>query len=553
MSLFFQNGPTFTNPYASDPFLKSLLKRFLSQSDLKAVESDLHRFGVRIVEEIEELGVEAERHPPTHRPFDPWGRRIDHIEISQAWDRLAQISAEEGLVALGYERPYGVHSRLVQFAKLFLFHPSSAYFTCPLAMSDGAAKLIELHGDDELKKKAFVHLTSRDPNEAWTSGQWMTEKTGGSDVSQSETIARLENGQWKLYGIKWFTSAITSQMSMALARIEDQGKTTPGSKGLGLFYIELRNAQGELNNIEVLRLKDKLGTKALPTAELRLNGTVAKLVAPAPNGVKTISSLFNVTRIYNACTSLGAFRRLLNLSRDYAQKRVAFKRPLIEQPLHLQTLAELEVDYAALFQLCFYVVRLQGQDEAGDSHASALLRVLTPITKLYTAKINLAATNELIESFGGAGYIEDTNLPRFLRDAQVLSIWEGTTNVLSLDTLRALFHDKALEGLLQELNKRIEGLQKDDCTQMLAQEYKTFNLELKKFEACVQEDLERHSRELSFSIAKLTSALLLIEQAQWSKEQKDHIFARRFIQRGIVDLKLNPDSQEENLILLKNH
>jgi putative acyl-CoA dehydrogenase len=555
MSTFLQEPPKLNHPFQSDRLLQALLKRHLTKADYSEVEEDLNRFGTRILNEIEDLGQEALRSLPFHQPFDAWGKRIDLVHTSKAWARLGEISAEEGLIAIGYERKYGEYSRLVQFSKLLMFHPSSAYFTCPLAMTDGAARLIECHGDKKLKTRAFKHLTSRKPKLAWTSGQWMTEKTGGSDVSRTETVARFEEGRWRLYGIKWFTSAITSQMAMALARIEEEGQTQPGSRGLGLFYIELRNKDGGLNQIEVLRLKDKLGTKALPTAELKLNGTIAQLVAPAPDGVKTISSLFNVTRLYNACTSLGAYRRLLNLSVDYAKRREAFKHKLIDQPLHRTTLAKLEVDYAALFHLCFYVAHLQGRSETlDDLRAGALLRLLTPITKLMTAKENFAATSELIESFGGAGYIEDTGLPVFLRDAQVLTIWEGTTNVLSLDTLRALFHEKTLNPWFETQDEKVEQL---DLKHFAGEKEKLKALmSLLKSELDVYQEKESsfqqaHARELAFTLGHLTSAILLCEHAKWSQEATDFTIARRYLQRSdLYQLKLCTEREKEDRLLL---
>src|SRR5690606_4112745 len=234
-----------------------------------------------------------ERVIPVHIPYDPWGKRIDEIKVSDSWNQLHEIAAEEGIVAAGYERTQGEFSRLYQFAKLYLYHPSSAIYSCPLAMTDGAARLLELYGTEDMKERAYKFLTSRDPQTFWTSGQWMTERTGGSDVSGTSTIAKKEGDQYKLYGVKWFTSATTSQMAMTLARIE-------GDEKLSLFYLELRDKSGELQNIQINRLKDKLGTKALPTAELTLSGTPATLVGEAGKGIKTISTLFNITRLYNA-------------------------------------------------------------------------------------------------------------------------------------------------------------------------------------------------------------------------------------------------------------
>ncbi|HET7621140.1 MAG TPA: acyl-CoA dehydrogenase family protein, partial [Gemmatimonadaceae bacterium] len=460
MSDFFQPPPTLGNQYDDDRVLRSWLRRVLPREMLAEVEPGLRRLGERAAGDILALGEAAEAEPPRHVAYDPWGRRVDRIETSSAWRELDRISAEEGLVAIGYERAHGALSRVDQFARIYLFSPSSATYSCPLAMSDGAARCIDVYGSSERLRAAYEHLTTRDPSRFWTSGQWMTERTGGSDVSGTSTMARREDDAFRLHGTKWFTSATTSQMAMTLARIEG---APAGSKGLSLFYLELRDDDGSLRGIRVNRLKDKLGTRALPTAELSLEGTPAWLVGEEGRGVRTIATLFNVTRIYNACASVAGMRRAVALARDYAQRRVAFGRPLSEHPLHLETLAEMQVETEAALHIVFRSVELMGRAECGDASErdEALLRVLTPVVKLYTAKQAIAVASEALEAFGGAGYIEDTGLPRLLRDAQVLSIWEGTTNVLSLDVLRAIQGGGAMDALCTDIEARLASVSHD--------------------------------------------------------------------------------------------
>ena len=267
---FYQSPPELPNPWAPESSIARALKSRVSEEQWTEFSAELQAFGSRVHKEIEALGLEAERDLPQLTQYDAWGTRIDEIRTSRAWKELDAIAAREGMVAIGYERKHGASSRLLQFAKLALFHPASAFYTCPLAMTDGAARVIELCDLPQLKERAFRFLTSRNPDEFWTSGQWMTERAGGSDVSRTEVAAKLENGTWRLYGDKWFTSATTSQMAMVLAKVEEQ---------LTLFYVELRDSRGRLNGIRVNRLKDKLGTKALPTAELTLEGVPAVMIA----------------------------------------------------------------------------------------------------------------------------------------------------------------------------------------------------------------------------------------------------------------------------------
>lgn len=519
---FFQDPPELRNQYDEDRLLRAILRRAIAAADLAEIEADLRRFGDRVLGDIATHADDANAHAPELVPYDPWGHRIDRIDVSHGWKELERISAEEGLVAIGYERRHAAASRLHQFAKLYLFSPSSAVYTCPLAMTDGAARLIEVHGDSFLQAGPYERLTSRDPARFWTSGQWMTERTGGSDVSRSETIARRSGDHYTLHGVKWFTSATTSQMAMTLARIEaPDGSRVEGSRGLSLFYLQTRDAAGRLNNISLHRLKDKLGTKAVPTAELTLEGTPARLVGEVGRGVPNIAVLMNVTRIYNAVSSVSTMRRGIALARDYARRRQAFNKPLARQPLHLETLASLEVEFAAALHLAFKAVELLGREECGEAsaHDNAVLRLLTPLAKLYTAKQSVAVTSEILELFGGAGYIEDTGLPRLLRDTQVTPIWEGTTNVLSLDVLRAIERDDALGPFLEDIVHRIERVSAPQLrAEVVAVRQALDDIRghlpraLSEGIDCVQAS----ARSFAYSLARIYMASLMIEHAAWS-------------------------------------
>ncbi|MCW8419290.1 acyl-CoA dehydrogenase family protein [Fluoribacter dumoffii] len=539
---FFQTPPKLGNQYEEDRVLKSYLEWKLPSSMLNEIQPELHHLGQRVIEDILKLGQEAEACPPRHIPYDPWGKRIDHIQVSPAWKELDKISAQEKLIAIGYERKHGAFSRIHQFAKLYLFHPSSAIYTCPLAMTDGAARALELHADESLKKHALPHLISSDPNFFWTSGQWMTERTGGSDVSGTSTIARPENSHFRLSGVKWFTSATTSQIAMTLARIEGAPE---GSKGLSLFYLELRNQMGKLNGIRINRLKEKLGTRALPTAELTLENATALLVGEAGDGVKKISSLFNITRIYNACCAVGYMRRALALARDYATKRVAFGHTLSKHVLHLETLANMQMEFTAGFHLVFHAIELLGKDESGEAteKEQGVLRLLTPLVKLYTAKQAIALVSEALEAFGGAGYIEDTALPQLLRNAQVLSIWEGTTNILSLDALRAMHKENAAEFFLEDLYQRLGQINRKELIQSQVKvkaAIKKIKNHLISMPEMTNAAQQAGARQLAFALAQTYAASLLLEHAQWSLQNNKDILpvitANRWCEKNLPEL-----------------
>ena len=518
---FFQDAPRLGNQYDQDAVLRSYLRWSLPAGMLADIEPALRRLGERATSDLQALGDAAESSPPRHVPYDAWGRRVDEIAVSDAWRALDAAAAEEGLVATAYERAHGAHSRVHQMARLHLFHPGTATYTCPLAMADGAARFLELYGNARTRD-AFERLTSRDPARVWTSGQWMTERAGGSDVSLTATMARrtADDGAFSLSGTKWFTSATTSQMAIALARIEG---APAGGRGLSVFFIELRDEQGHLRGIRVNRLKDKLGTRALPTAELTLDGTPALLVGLEGDGVRKIATLFTVTRAYNAVAAIAGMGRAIALARDYAHRRVAFGKRLDEHPLHAGTLDELATHYRACFALTHHVFELLGREECGEATEAdlAMLRLLMPVAKLFTAKMAVRVTSEAIEAFGGAGYIEDTGLPRLLRDAQVLPIWEGTTNVLSLDVWRAIDRTNALAPWVESVRRAMIAVTDDRLTHVASRVTAAADA-ITGYVRSVRDGAarERGARRLAFAIARTAAAARMVEHAAWCRTSR---------------------------------
>ncbi|XP_071755880.1 acyl-CoA dehydrogenase family member 11 [Centroberyx gerrardi] len=531
---FFQDRPLLKNPFLEDALLRGYLRRHLPQ---EAAFSDLCAFGERVASEVDGWGRECEVTPPRLVHFDPWGHRVDHIVTSPAWRRMKDLSAQEGLVAIGYERPFGEWSRVYQMSKLYIYSPSSGLYTCPLAMTDGAAKVIQSLGVSWPVDEAYSRLTTRHPERFWTSGQWMTERRGGSDVaSGTETVAVPQgDGSYKLHGFKWFTSATDADMTLTLARVQDrEGATTPGSRGLSLFYAEVsRDQEGQLKGIEVQRLKDKLGTRQMPTAELLLDGLQAHRLSDEGRGVASIANMLTVTRIHNSVSAAAAMRRVVQLARDYATRRTAFGKPLKDHPLHMQTLARMEVETRGAFLLVMDVCRLLGREETGmatqlDTH---LLRLLTPVLKLYTGKQAVAVVSEGLESFGGQGYIEDTGLPGLLRDAQVLSIWEGTTNVLSLDVLRCVARSSGvvLEAYFTHTKSLLAGA---SSVPSLAPAVKAVDGALSGLGEFVQvaaakppSYLQLAARDLAYSLARIYMGALLIDHASWEGASPSDTYA----------------------------
>ena len=515
---FLQTPPRLGNTFTSDALLREHLTRTLPDPVHREVEQELLHLGDLAGGRLFELQAQDRAAEPRLVQWDAWGRRVDRVELTPLWREAAALAAHHGLVAAPYERRHGAHSRVHQLAMVYLLDPSTDVYSCPLAMSDGAARTLLDLGNTTLVERAVPRLTSRDPARAWTSGQWMTERTGGSDVSGTETIARRDGTTWRLSGTKWFSSATTADMALALARPEG---SPPGSKGLALFYVETRNDDGTWNGIQVNRLKDKLGTRKLPTGELTLDGARAAPVAGLSDGVKNVASLLNVTRTWNAIAAVAGMQRAIELARDYARRRVVFGGFLASKPLHQDTLASLEAEREGAFLLAFRVAALLGRLEAGDATLAerALLRALTPLAKLTTGKQAVSIASEAVECFGGAGYVEDTGLPRLLRDAQVLPIWEGTTNVLALDLQRALAAEGAVDALAGELGRALRAA-RDPALRPAVEEAQAAAERARLFLSATTPPRVREAgaRHAALTLGRALEAALLAEHAQWCLE-----------------------------------
>jgi len=543
MAGFLQQPPVLEDAWASDRVLRETLEFYLGDPGLFAsAEGFLAGVGRRATAaETLALSARAEREPPEHIPFSPFGERIDEIRVSDAYVELGKWGVEIGVTALPYEdTDYGDKARTVWAALMMLWGPSSALYSCPIAMTDAAARTLMVHGTTAEESAVVERLTTRDVTRAWTSGQWMTEMTGGSDISRTQTIARRDSdGNWRLYGTKWFTSATTSEMALTLARPEGAEE---GSRTLAMFRIERFLSEGSRNNIAVRRLKDKLGTRSLPTAELELKGALAYPVGDPleGGGVRRIATMLNITRIHNALGSVGSLARGLAWARAYARVREVFGRPLNEMPAHLATLTDIAVDHAAALALVMRCCELTGRIEHGTAseHDEAVLRGLTPITKLATARWAVAGAAEAMEAVGGVGYCEDSTLPALVRNTHVQPIWEGTTNVLSLDLLRAAHKEGAIDALFADIESTTEAIAGDQAVSDTAAAIKSALGELReRWGRMGSEDPEASARSFALSFASTMACALLAKQGAWAAERGDlgtAARAERLAGRGLL-------------------
>jgi len=462
--------------------------------------------------EMAPLAAAAEASPPRHLPYDAWGARVDQVVVDPAWSALVARSAELGMVALPYERSFGPASRVVQAAAIQLLDPVTATAMCPLSMTDACAGLLLRH-DPDLASSWVARLTAR--TGGWTAGQWMTEKQGGSDVGRTATVAvesDLGDGTYRLRGTKWFTSATTADVAVALARTPG---AEPGSRGLSLFALSLRAPDGGWNGIRVRRLKEKLGTRALPTAELDLDGTVAVPVGGLGRGVPKVAAVLHIARLWAAQAGPGATGHLLALARDYAVVRQVAGGRLADSALHRSWLAEIAASYEGMLQLSLRAAELVGLDEDRPGRAiSPLARVVLPMAKMACSRQGFDAVSQLVESFGGAGYCEDTGIPQTLRDVLVHCIWEGTGNVLALDVVRALRDGDVAQALLEDVRAQL-GRRPGPVATRAEQAVRAA---LPDLALMVAADRPQAARDLAWSVARTYQLALLVAHARWAHQ-----------------------------------
>ena len=396
-------------------------------------------------------------------------RYVDAVGLARAVDTLgtsrqslaallAGLRVRRGtvlLVARGLGWP-GRVPQVVKYALSYLFAQSEFGLLCPVNMTDSCARMLATFGSADLKARYLSHLTSTDPAALWQGTQWMTERTGGSDVGASTTVARHgPDGQWRLWGDKWFTSVANAEVALTLARPEG---APAGTRGLGMFLVPKRLPDGSKNAWTVNRLKDKLGSRSMATGEVTYAGAIAYVVGDLGAGFKQMMEMVNGSRLSNAMRAAGLMRRAVLESLVHARQRVAFGRPLAELPLLRSNLLSMLLDAEAAASVILNGAALLDRRDAGSAEARALARVWTPLAKCW---ITLRARDVVAEAMnvrGGNGYVEEWVNPRLLRDAYLGAIWEGSANVVALDVQRAIVKDRGLEVLGAFIGERLASV-----------------------------------------------------------------------------------------------
>ncbi|WP_329259906.1 acyl-CoA dehydrogenase family protein [Streptomyces pseudovenezuelae] len=433
------NQPPPLAPYdASDD---TALLEGLRREGADWAEEGLRRLGLRAGSaEAQEWADQANRHEPVLRTHDRYGNRVDEVDFHPSWHHLMRTAVAEGLAGTPWaENRTGAH--VARTAGGLVWGHTDAGHGCPTSMTYAAVPA--LRKAPELAKVYEPLLTGREyepelrvPTEkrGLLAGMGMTEKQGGSDVRTNTTTATptAESGMYTLRGHKWFTSAPMCDVFLVLAQ-------APG--GLSCFLVPRILPDGSRNTFRIQRLKDKLGNRSNASSEPEFDGTVAWLVGPEGQGVKTIIEMVNCTRLDCVMMSATLMRRTLVEAGHHARHRSAFGARLIDQPLMRNVLADLALESEAATTLTLRLAGAADRAVRGDTGEQAFRRIATAVGKYWVTKRGPAFTAEALECLGGNGYVEDSGMPRHYREAPLLSIWEGSGNVNTLDVLRALRRD----------------------------------------------------------------------------------------------------------------
>jgi acyl-CoA dehydrogenase len=429
--------PPTTSFWDASTALREILTRKLPPAEFAWAEPQLREMGGLAARVVAPLAAEADRHSPRLVTHTPAGQRINRVDYHPSYRQMETIAYGSGMVAMKYE---GQARHLVSFALGYLFAMAEMGLYCPVCMTDGVARVITRYGTPEQIARVVPRMGARDAAQRWTGAMFVTERAGGSDVGANETVAR--NG--RLTGHKWFCSNVDAHAALVTARPEG---AAAGTKGLRTFLLFPRDNAG----VQIERLKEKLGVRSMPTGEVRLTDAPAEEVG----GFGSMLEMMNLSRLYNAVASVAVIGRATHEARHYIERRHAFGRPVIDHPLAAETLLDLEAEHLAALLMTFETVDALQRADDGDQEAARLQRALVPIVKAVTGKLAVPCVSEAMELIGGNAYIEESPLPRMLRDAQVLPIWEGTTNIMVLDALRVARKEGGHEILLSRIRRQL--------------------------------------------------------------------------------------------------
>lgn len=526
------------NFYKEDPNLQEIVKQYLPKDLLDWANKELKEFGAMCATDIDERAVHTDREgQPRLIKYNHFGEDISEIWVNEGYKKTVKETYNKGIVGYIFKEIPGLGRTgdyHYSFAQGYLLSQTEPGFYCPVTLTMATAYLLEHYASEGVKERFLPHVLSTGEVELYEGATFLSERQGGSDVGANVVKAVKVGEHYQLFGEKYFASnSGMCGVAMVLARIDDQRK---GTKGLSLFAVPWRKEDGKLNGIQVRRLKDKLGVRAVPSAEIEFEGADAYLIGDASKGFYYMMEGLNLSRVCNAVASIGIMRRAYLEARNYAFYREAFGQSLTVYPMVQSTLTKLaakqEVETSATFYLVNLFNKVMSKENVVTEKEEALNRLLIALLKKETAEQAIHFVHEAIEMHGGNGYMEDFVLARLLRDAQVLTVWEGTANILGLEVLRLMRKYNAHQLFIEEMHQELHQLS-PRLSYLKTPVVEGINKlkELTSYVTTASEDVQTyHSKKIAELMVNIFESVIALKQAE-SGDDRSVAIAEVFIEQ----------------------
>ncbi len=506
------------NAFLDDAHFRRTLEVYRDPQIHDDLDDDLEEFGAEVAGPIDELARQNDR-PGNHPELDRWsdfGQRTEQIAHHPSYHEVGRRIYGSGVMAAYRDAPNSVGA----LSRFYLSsYNGEAGHNCPLACTAGVIRVLQHLAPDRLRDRYLDGFLNPDYDEHLEGAQFMTEIQGGSDVGQNATRARrADDGSWRLWGEKWFCSNVDADVFLMTARFAED---VEGTSGLGLFFVPRRLEDGELNNFRIRRLKDKIGTRAMASAECDFEGAVAYHMGPEEEGFKNMMRhVINTSRLYNAFACLGSARRAYVTAQTYSRFREAFGRPIVQYPLIQETIADVKAEVDAAVSGSMYLAALQDRIDAdlATEAGEDFFRMALNLNKVRTAKLSRWAATRGIEVLGGNGAIETFSvLPRLLRDSIVTENWEGTHNTLQMQVMRDIDKYGIHEGFFEILGELVEASAESE-----GQRAETVRREMRQSKVALQEVASMDEEAATLQMRPLMDRLARLMYASvrlWERSQ----------------------------------
>ena len=534
--------------YEVDPNLRFVLDHLLPDPDDRAfAEEKVGEYGALAGKTLAARAEITDKHGPQLRRFDQWGRESNEIVHHPTWTDNKADLVRSGYVGLRWHAGRPVPA-VVSAARNYLVCQAEIAAVCGLGMTASTAGMVERYAPDSVRDELLRRLVSVDPSEAWEGGMFLTERQGGSDVGANTTRAVQDGDEWRIYGDKHFCSNADAEVFIVLAR---PAGAPEGSRGLGTFIVPRILPDGSDNHFHIKRLKPKMGTVGVPTAEIQIDGARAWLcgspdqsatgdAARDGRGLNRMMEMVNGSRFGIALMGLGIHRRVFLEAAIYAAHREQFGNRIDSYPLVRETLVDMLVELEGAVAMTFECAVDITAGEEDD--ARALRRILTPLAKIRACREAITWSSLGLEIFGGNGYMEDWPMARQYRDAQVNTIWEGTENILALDVRRAMRGERAHETLIARVEQALDAAGPHRAlagpADSVASGLKDAQEAIAHLETAPDDLQLLHSGRFAHLLADVVECALVLEEAAWSLERdgdaRKAVVARRLAHRRLT-------------------